>query len=41
MPWRQVDAMNERFQFVRDARDYSVTDLSGPYPGGYLTSACT
>lgn len=29
MPWRQVDAMDERFQFIRDARQRlaSFTDL--------------
>jgi putative transposase len=25
MPWRQVDAMNQRFQFIRDARQRLVT----------------
>src|SRR5688572_17819356 len=25
MPWRQVNAMNERFQFIRDARQRLVT----------------
>ena len=33
MPWRQVKAMNERFQFVRDARQrlVSFTDLCALY----------
>jgi len=41
MPWRQVEAMNERLQFVRDAlqRLASFTDLCALYgisrPVGY------
>jgi hypothetical protein len=33
MPWRQVDAMKERFQFVRDARGrlMTFTDLCALY----------
>lgn len=33
MPWRQVDAMTERFQFIRDARQRLVTftDLCALY----------
>jgi hypothetical protein len=33
MPWRQVDAMNQRFQFVRDARRrlMTFTDLCALY----------
>jgi hypothetical protein len=33
MPWRQMDAMTERFQFIRDARRRLVTftELSALY----------
>lgn len=33
MPWRQVDAMTERFQFIRDARQrlVTVTELCALY----------
>jgi hypothetical protein len=41
MPWRQVDAMTERFQFVRDARRrfpaaIALTDHSVYRPLGAL-----
>jgi hypothetical protein len=29
MPWRQVDVMTERLQFIRDARQWLVTFTRG------------